>query len=164
MITMSVGALKVPSEKGNPVMVDSAPELEFMENPESVLSTLFATKRKASEGSVETPNGCWPVFAVDVGDKEPLLIAKVETVPACTFVAKTNLSIVSTVRRNGLLWQEELQPLVFGGGRDEALREPFAPICNAATDSAMWLPTKRDLPSVAIPTGVVRPAGLEVWN
>ena len=79
---MSVGAFKLPPEKGEPVTGVSMPELEFNEKPEIVLSTLFATNKKAPVGSVATPKGCCPVVAVDMADKDPLLMLKVETVPA----------------------------------------------------------------------------------
>ena len=113
------------------------PEPEFKEKPEIVLSTLFTTNRKLPLGSVATPNGCWPVAAVDIADKDPPLMLNVETVPAATLVAKRNLSIGSIVTRNGLLWHEPLQPGP-GAGRVEADdKVPVPPICSATTDSAM---------------------------
>src|SRR6266481_4462742 len=86
-----------------------------------------------------------------------------ETVPAATLVANTNLSAGSTERRSGLLWQEPVQVVVLGGGRVDALSAPVLPlIWMVEMASAMWSPTKSCWPSVARPTGVVSPAGLEV--
>lgn len=162
---MSVGAFRPPPEKGKPISGESIPEAELTEKPDTVLSTLFTTNTNAPVGSVATPNGCWPVAAVDIADKDPLLMLKVDTVPAATFVAKTNLSIGSTVKRNGLLWQDELQDDPGAGSIEVAVSAPVPPlICSETTDSAMWLPTKTCLPSVARPTGDVIPAGLEVGN
>jgi len=140
------------------------PEPEFTEKADTLLSTLFTTNKKAPLGSVVTPNGCWPVAADDMTDKDPLLMLKVETVPAATLVAKTNLSIGSTVTRKGLLWQDVLHPDAGAGKVEVEDNVPVPPIWSATTDSAMWFPTKSCLPSVANPTGEVIPAGLEVAN
>lgn len=138
IITMSVGAFKLPPEKGDPDRGDNMPEVELMEKLDIVLSTLFTTNRKAPVGSAATPNGCWPVAAVAVAVKDALLILKVETVPAATFVTNRNLSIGSTVMRNGLLWHEELpHELGLGPGSDEELSVPFPPIWKDTTDSSM---------------------------
>lgn len=138
IITMSVGAFKLPLEKGNPVIGDSMPEVELMEKPDIVLSTLFTTNKKAPVGSAATPKGCCPVAAVAVAVKDVLLMLKVETVPAATFVANRNLSIGSTVMRSGLLWHEELpHELGLGPGSDEELSIPFPLIWKETTDSSM---------------------------
>ncbi len=114
------------------------PEFGLREKPEIVLSILFTTNRKAPVGSAATPKGCWPTAAVEIPDKLPLLMLNVETVPAATLVAKRKRSMGSTVRRNGLLWQEVPHDGAGAGNADAGVSAPvLLLICRDTTDSAM---------------------------
>src|ERR1700761_4700106 len=134
--TMSVGAFMVP-EKGDPLTGVAMPEDEFTENTETLLSTLLTVKRNPPLESSATPNGCCPVGTSAIEDRTPLLILKADTVPASTFVAKTNWLFGWTATRKGLLWQDTEQLGAAAGRAETGVNAPVELMLNGTTAWAM---------------------------